>query len=86
MIEKLKIDLIQGRRQTFLAAQIVWHRQKLVWLRNAAGNQLHALAMGEGGVPKEEPTPLTQKVISSLKEQLRDGEKGTDCFDCSRKR
>src|SRR5260370_31793803 len=28
--------------------QLVWHRQKLVWMRNAAGNQLHALAMGEG--------------------------------------
>jgi transposase len=24
------------------------HRQKLVWIRNAVGNQLHALAMGEG--------------------------------------
>lgn len=28
--------------------QLVWHRQKLVWMRNAVGNQLHALAMGEG--------------------------------------
>jgi transposase len=28
--------------------QLVWHRQKLVWMRNAMGNQLHALAMGEG--------------------------------------
>ena len=28
--------------------QLVWHRQKLVWMRNALGNQLHALAMGEG--------------------------------------
>jgi transposase len=28
--------------------QLVWHRQKLVWMRNAIGNQLHALAMGEG--------------------------------------
>jgi transposase len=27
---------------------LVWHRQKLVWMRNAVGNQLHALAMGEG--------------------------------------
>ena len=26
--------------------QLVWHRQKLVWMRNAVGNQLHALAMG----------------------------------------
>ncbi len=28
--------------------QLVWHRQKLVWMRNAVANQLHALAMGEG--------------------------------------
>ena len=28
--------------------QLVWHRQKLVWMRNAIGNQLHALAMGDG--------------------------------------
>jgi transposase len=27
---------------------LLWHRQKLVWMRNALGNQLHALAMGEG--------------------------------------
>jgi transposase len=27
---------------------LLWHRQKLVWMRNAVGNQLHALAMGEG--------------------------------------
>jgi len=28
--------------------QLLWHRQKLVWMRNAVGNQLHALAMSEG--------------------------------------
>ena len=29
--------------------QLVWHRQKLVWMRGAvAAYQLHALAMGEG--------------------------------------
>jgi len=28
--------------------QLLWHRQKLVWMRNAIGNQLHALAMSEG--------------------------------------
>jgi transposase len=28
--------------------QLVWHRQKLVWMRTAVANQLHALAMGEG--------------------------------------
>ena len=28
--------------------QLVWHRQKLVWMRSAVGNQMHALAMGEG--------------------------------------
>src|SRR5260370_20965276 len=28
--------------------QLVWHRQKLVWMGNAVGNQLYALAMGEG--------------------------------------
>jgi len=26
----------------------LWHRQKLVWMRTAVKNQLHALAMGEG--------------------------------------
>jgi transposase len=28
--------------------QSVWHRQKLVWMRGAVKNQMHALAMGEG--------------------------------------
>jgi transposase len=28
--------------------QLVWHRQKLVWMRTAVANQLQALAMGEG--------------------------------------
>jgi len=28
--------------------QLVWHRQKVVWMRTAVANQLHALAMGEG--------------------------------------
>jgi|SRR5579875_3084388 len=28
--------------------QLLWHRQKLVWLRASAKNQLHALAMGQG--------------------------------------
>ena len=34
--------------------QLVWHRQKLVWMRNALGNQLHALAMGEGVCRKKQ--------------------------------
>src|SRR5208283_1757679 len=33
---------------------LVWHRQKLVWMRNAVGNQLHALAMGEGVCRKKQ--------------------------------
>jgi transposase len=28
--------------------QLLWHRQKLVWLRASVKNQLHALAMGQG--------------------------------------
>lgn len=28
--------------------QLLWHRQQLVWMRTSVGNQLHALAMGEG--------------------------------------
>ena len=28
--------------------QLIWHRQKLVWMRGAVKNQMHALAMGEG--------------------------------------
>ena len=34
--------------------QLVWHRQKLVWMRNAVGNQLHALAKGEGVCRKKQ--------------------------------
>jgi len=34
--------------------QLLWHRQKLVWMRNAIGNQLHALAMGEGVCRKKQ--------------------------------
>jgi hypothetical protein len=34
--------------------QLVWHRPKLVWMRNAVGNQLQALAMGEGVCRKKE--------------------------------
>ncbi len=33
--------------------QLVWHRQKLVWMRNAVGNQRHALAWAKG-VPEVE--------------------------------
>jgi transposase len=33
---------------------LVWHRQKLVWMRNAIGNQLQALAMGEGVCRKKQ--------------------------------
>ncbi len=33
---------------------LLWHRQKLVWMRNAIGNQLHALAMGEGVCRKKQ--------------------------------
>jgi transposase len=33
--------------------QLVWHRQKLVWMRGAVKNQLHALAMGEGVCRKQ---------------------------------
>ncbi len=34
--------------------QLVWHRQKLVWMRGAVKNQLHALAMGEGVCRKKQ--------------------------------
>ena len=34
--------------------QLVWHRQKLVWMRTALANQLHALAMGEGVCRKKQ--------------------------------
>lgn len=36
-----------GREERDLR-HLLWHRQKLVWMRTAIGNQLHALAMGEG--------------------------------------
>jgi transposase len=34
--------------------QLLWYRQKLVWMRNPVGNQLHALAMGEGLCKKKQ--------------------------------
>src|SRR5258708_18781130 len=34
--------------------QLVRHRQKLVWMRGAVKNQLHALAMGEGVCRKKQ--------------------------------
>jgi transposase len=40
--------LWRPRREDRDLRQLLWHRQKLVWMRNAVGNQLHALAMGEG--------------------------------------
>jgi transposase len=33
--------------------QLIWHRQKLVWMRGAMKNQMHALAMGEGVCRKQ---------------------------------
>jgi transposase len=44
--------------------QLVWHRQKLVWMRNAVGNQLHSLAMGEGVCRKKKL--FTQKGRAEL--------------------
>jgi len=37
--------------------QLVWHRQKLVWMRVSVSNQLHALAMGEGICRKKKLWP-----------------------------
>jgi transposase len=34
--------------------QLLWHRQQLVWMRTSIGNQLHALAMGEGLCKKKQ--------------------------------
>ena len=33
--------------------QLIWHRQKLVWMRGAMKNPMHALAMGEGVCRKQ---------------------------------
>jgi transposase len=44
--------------------QLVWHRQKLVWMRTAVSNQLHALAMGEGVCRKKKL--FTQKGRAEL--------------------
>jgi len=35
-------------------ATVLWHRQQLVWMRTSIGNQLHALAMGEGLCKKKQ--------------------------------
>ena len=35
-------------------AKVLWHRQQLVWMRTSIGNQLHALAMGEGLCKKKQ--------------------------------
>jgi transposase len=32
--------------------QLLWHRQKFVWIRASVKNQLHALAMGQGACRK----------------------------------
>ena len=44
--------------------QLAGHRQKLVWMRNAVGNQLHGLAMGEGVCRKKKL--FTQKGRAEL--------------------
>jgi transposase len=44
--------------------QLVWHRQKLVWMRTAVSNQLHSLAMGEGVCRKKKL--FTQKGRAEL--------------------
>ena len=50
------------------------------WL-NAGAMQDGIVIYAEEGTPQGGPiTPLTQKVISSLNEQLRDGEQGTRCL------
>ena len=47
--------------------QLVWHRQKLVWMRGAVKNQLHALAMGEGVCRKKKLfTAKGRKELESL--------------------
>jgi len=45
VIRKQKTD---ARDAAHVLDLLVWHRQKLVWMRGAVKNQLHALAMGEG--------------------------------------
>ncbi len=46
---------------------LVWHRQKLVWMRGAVKNQLHALAMGEGVCRKKKLfTVKGRKELESL--------------------
>jgi transposase len=44
--------------------QLVWHRQKLVWMHTAVSNQLHSLAMGEGVCRKKKL--FTQKGRAEL--------------------
>jgi transposase len=51
--------------------QLLWHRQKLVWMRNAIGNQLHALAMGvpqEATVHQERPGRVGEPASRSVGE------------------
>jgi transposase len=48
--------------------QLIWHRQKLVWMRGAVKNQLHALAMGEGVCRKKKLfTAKGRKELEGLK-------------------
>ena len=48
--------------------QLVWHRQKLVWMRGAVKNQMHALAMGEGVCRKQKLfTAKGRKELEGLK-------------------
>jgi len=47
--------------------QLVWHRQKLVWMRTAVKNQLHALAMGQGVCRKKKLfTAVGRKELEAL--------------------
>ena len=64
--------------------QLIWHRQKLVWMCGAVKNQLHALAMGEGCAARRSCSP--RKVARNWKIWRWDhgpGIGGKSCCGCS---
>ena len=65
--------------------QLVWHRQKLVWMRNAIGNQLHALAMGEGAPPSRRFGERVRVRVTSTTPCQSRNDTSRRCVTCARR-
>ena len=68
LYESISDDLAAVARAERDLRQLLWHRQKLVWMRGAVKNQMHALAMGEGVCRKKKLFTAKGRVeLESLK-------------------